>query len=39
LLYYRRGDRDRGLNTLRTLQAKLTGGWREKVSKILTGLN
>jgi len=39
LLYYRRGDGDRGMNMLRTLQTKLTGDWREKVSKILNGLN
>ena len=38
LLYYRRGERDRGLNMLRTLQSKLVGGWREKVSEILNGL-
>jgi hypothetical protein len=39
LLHHRRGDSDRSLNMLRTLQAKLTGGWCEKVSGILNGLS
>jgi|APAra7269096661_1048516.scaffolds.fasta_scaffold00096_4 hypothetical protein len=38
LLHYRKGEGDRGLNMLRTLQTKLTGGWREKVSGILNEL-
>jgi len=38
LLYHRRGEGDRGLNMLRTLRTKFSGGWREKVSEILNGL-
>lgn len=39
LLYYRKGDRVRGIEMLKAMQLKLTDGWREKVTQILDRLS
>jgi len=38
LLYYRKGERQRCMDMLRDIEEKFSGGWRQKVSDIISSL-